>query len=171
MRKALIPVIVISTFILFSPITKTFAQDGVNDLNTTPSSYTTLPTNTTTTTTQDVTDVQTTEFTGRVTKIDNRTLTVVSGNTTKQVDVPTSIKITKNNATAQFSDIKVDDQVTLKLNGNEVVEINDLSQNLADISQLIVPAIIVVLILLILGYFLMRSMNKPKIKTTTMTTS
>ncbi len=116
----------------------------------------------------DVTTLTTHELKGTVTKIEGRKLTVMSGSESKDVTIPDSVAIERDtNKSASFSDLAVNDDVTVTLtSADEVTALKATSAKADSFVKLGIPLIIGALLVLGLLYALLKKGTKGAIKTT-----
>lgn len=119
-------------------------------------------------TTQEVTEVRTEEYTGRITRIENRSLILDTQSGSRSVNVPQNLRITKDNNSSNFESLAVNDEVTVKVDqSGQVLDLFATSASAADTSKLLVPGLVLLLLGLLAAYILARRANKGHIKTTT----
>lgn len=120
------------------------------------------------TATSQVQDVSKQEFSGEVTKIDGRKLTINTSDGTKEITVPDNLQIKKNGFDSKFEEIKVNDKVSFAQNPNgELLSISATSAEASDFSKRVLPFVIGGLIILGLLFYLLSQRSKGHVKTTT----
>jgi hypothetical protein len=119
-------------------------------------------------TSSDVTSIDKVEYSGEVTKIDGRTLTIDTSAGTKQVTVPDNLQVKKNGYDSKLEEIKVNDKVAFaQSSGGELLSLSATSAEVTDFSKRAIPFVIGGLVLLGLIFYLLAQRNKGHIKTTT----
>jgi hypothetical protein len=115
----------------------------------------------------DVQNIQTQTFSGEVTKIDGRRLTVQTENDgTKEVNIPDNVQIKKNTNDAKFEDIAVNDKVTVTQNNDgNVISLTVTPGNVDEVMKWGIPIGIGVIVLLLLLLMLLRRRKSGFIKT------
>lgn len=119
-----------------------------------------------------VEDVNTSQITGEVLKINQENeqtrLTIKSNNETKEITVPSGISVKKNTFETQIGEIKPGDIVTITTTQqDQVLGVSATSGGLADFGRWGIPtALLGALALIGLILYIQRS-NKGRIKTTT----
>jgi len=110
--------------------------------------------------------ITTTDFTGRVIKIESNQITIQSGNDTRIFTIPNNISIKKNGTDVQFNDIQIDDQVTVTLDPNNLVlKLSITSGSFIDGTRIVLIGGVLVVAILAVLYFIFRNQNKGHIKT------
>ncbi len=116
-----------------------------------------------------VNNVETSEISGTVIKVEDYYLTIKDNNDEiKQIEVPGNIRVTRDGQDSRREDIKIDDEVTiLTTSDNDLIEVQVTSSTVKDISENLIPIILVTLLVLGLLYWLYRKSNKGQIITAT----
>ena len=150
-----------------------FAQDGPQQTKPVPSDAMQLsPTQMSTESATPVAQTQTvTEqtFSGDVLKLDNNKLTVKSDAETKEFILGANYKVTRDGSASEANAIKPGDTIKVTSNGTtgEVLALDTTSPSAANATKIAVPAIIGVVVLLGLLYYLFRKKGARQIKTST----
>jgi hypothetical protein len=106
---------------------------------------------------------------GRLLRVEDNKITVeTEKNGTLEIQPNSSIRVTRSGSVVKLSELQVNDQVSVtRTDSGEVLSIDATPGTLADISRLIVPALIVIAILIVLIAWFLSRRNKGHIKTGT----
>lgn len=116
----------------------------------------------------EVVSINKTEFSGEITKIDGRRLTVDTSEGVKEVTVPQNVQVKKNSLDSNFDELKVNDKVAVaQSESGEVLALSATSAEIFDFGKMALPIAIGLLLLIGLFYVLFRSRSDGHIKTTT----
>lgn len=116
-------------------------------------------------TVSDTKNIQTTQTSGEVLKIEGKTITINTSSGVKKITVPEGIKVTKNSGQATANEINPRDMVTVTTNNGEVLSIDATSGQLIDTGKMLIPIVIGAILLLGLLYYLWRKSQRGHIKT------
>lgn len=115
-----------------------------------------------------VTSVDKKEYSGEITKIENRTLTVNTSDGTKQINIPANIQIKKDGADSTFDSIKVNDKVTFaQSNSGELLSVSITSSEVSNVEKIALPVAIALILILGTIFYLIRKNRRGNIKTST----
>jgi hypothetical protein len=110
--------------------------------------------------------LETTQISGEVMKIENDTITIQSDNGMQQMQISNNINITRNGMGAQVQDLKPGDNITVtQTTAGVVLGVESTSQTVEDIMQMAIPIIIGLILLAIVATIAYKKSNKGFIKT------
>jgi hypothetical protein len=99
-------------------------------------------------------------------KIEDRKITLDTNEGTKEITVPSNIKLSLNGKASDLSALKPSDDLTVvTTNSGNILELNAVSGEVTDYAKYLIPGLLAVLVIGTLLYLLTRNLNKPKIKT------
>ena len=120
------------------------------------------------TVTTQVRNLTTEDFSGEVTKIDGRKLTIKLSNETKEITVPENVQIKKNSLDSNFGEIKVNDKIAFsQTSDGQIVSVSITSAGVSDFGKIALPLLLGFLLVVGVIGLLLKKGNKGHIKTST----
>lgn len=110
--------------------------------------------------------VETSQISGKVTSINDRSLVIQTNDGVKEISVSENVNVTQAGMSSKISDLSPNDQVTLTVSKNgQVLVIESIPGEIIDWMKLIIPALLIGLILAIWLFSAVRNREKGNIKT------
>ena len=118
---------------------------------------------------QDSNSVNVSSFTGDITKIDNHTVTIKSGDVVKEFTIPDNVVIKKNTIQSDINTLKQNDHITVSTNSNnnDIVSVEAYDGNVIDSSKAIILPAVIILVLALVAYYLWEKSHINHIKSLT----
>lgn len=114
-------------------------------------------------------NINTTQITGEVVKVDQTSLTIQNSSGVKEYTIPGNVSITRDSFGSSLQDLRPHDRVTLTVDDNgDVISGSATSGPLMDVSKWIIPAGLFTLAVLSLLLYLTRRGQKEFIRTSTL---
>ncbi len=152
-----------------SPTPSPTAQFTIQENNSITTTVSPSPESTVTATpTPEAKDIKTQDYSGDITKIEGRTLTINTEAGVKQVNVSSNVQIKKNSLDSNFEELKVNDRVTYKVSdAGEVLSLSAASAELFDFGKYTIPAAVLLVLALFFLYKFLKGRRKGAIRTST----
>jgi hypothetical protein len=111
--------------------------------------------------------VETEQYTGQLTKKENNTLSITKDNIVNQYNVVSDIKIKRDGASSSLDKLEAGDMllVTQNKNTKELLSVDVVSKGILDNTMFVIAAIVGLLLLAALIYYLVRKSDKSIIRT------